>query len=152
MGLLDAFHAQGFAAHRVTYLSKQILALATVRRKQNGDSVALEYEVARCFDIRPTWIPETQFEQGQALLDELLPGEGSIFDRSEAPRKRYELPREKSRLLMGFMQRAMVEARRRVQAFVEMRQSEEVELAIVTDAVFKRFLTEQLCPSDLVRA
>jgi hypothetical protein len=152
MALLDALPAQGFEAHRVTYLSKQVIALETVCRKLNGETFSLEDEVERCLDIRPTWIPEVQFEQGHALLDELLPGEGSIFDRSEALRKRYELPREKSGLLMGFMRRAIAEARRRVQAFVEMRQSEEVELAIVTDTVFKRFLTEQLCLSDLVRA
>ena len=136
MALLDALPAQGFDAHRVTYLSKQVIALETVCRKLNGEMFSLEDEVQRCLDIRPTWTAETQFEKGQAMLDELLPGEGSIFDRRQALRKRYELAREKSGLLMGFMQRAMAEARRRVQAFVEMPQSEEVELAIVTDKVY----------------
>ena len=136
MALLDALPAQGFDAHRVTYLSKQVIALETVCRKLNGETFSLQDEVQRCLDIRPTWTAETQFEEGQAMLDELLPGEGSIFDRRQALRKRYELAREKSGLLMGFMQRAMAEARRRVQAFVEMPQSEEVELAIVTDKVY----------------
>ena len=136
MALLDTLPVQGFEAHRVTYLSKQVIALETVCRKLNGEMFSLEDEVQRCLDIRPTWTAETQFEEGQAMLDELLPGEGSIFDRRQALRKRYELAREKSGLLMGFMQRAMAEARRRVQAFVEMPQSEEVELAIVTDKVY----------------
>jgi len=136
MALLDTLPVQGFEAHRVTYLSKQVIALETVCRKLNGETFSLQDEVQRCLDIRPTWIPEAQFEEGQAMLDELLPGEGSIFDRRQALRKRYELPGEKSGLLMGFMQRAMAEARRRVQAFVEMPQSEEVELAIVTDKVY----------------
>jgi len=136
MALLDTLPTQGFEAHRVTYLSKQVIALETVCRKLNGETFSLEDEVQRCLDIRPTWIPETQFEQAQAMLDELLPGEGSIFDRRQALRKRYELAREKSGLLMGFMRRAKAEARRRVQAFVEMPQGEEVELAIVTDKVY----------------
>ena len=136
MALLDTLPVQGFEAHRVTYLSKQVIALETVCRKLNGETFSLQDEVQRCLDIRPTWTAETQFEEGQAMLDELLPGEGSIFDRRQALRKRYELAREKSGLLMGFMQRAMAEARRRVQAFVEMPQSEEVELAIVTDKVY----------------
>lgn len=136
MALLDALPTQGFEAHRVSYLSKQVIALETVCRKLNGETFSLEDEVKRCFDIRPAWTPETQFEQAHALLDEALPGEGSIFDRSETLRKQYELPQEKSGLLMGFMQRAMVEARRRVQAFIELPRGEEVELALVTDKVY----------------
>lgn len=136
MALLDALPTQGFEAQRMTYLSKQVIALETVCRKLNGETFSLEDEAQRCFDIRPTWIPESQFEQAHALLDEALPGEGSIFERSEALRKRYELAPEKSRLLMGFMQRAMVEARHRTQAFVNLPEAEGVELETVSDKVF----------------
>lgn len=127
MALTDALPAQGFEERRAKYLEKQVLALETVCRKLNGERFPLEEEVQRCFDIRPTWIAETQFEQGLELYDEVLPGVGSLADRLRALMNRYELARGKTRLLIGFMQRALTEARRRTRAFVELSPGEEVE-------------------------
>src|SRR5437764_14259869 len=45
MALLDALPAQGFEAHRATYLSKQVIALETVCRKLNGETFSLQDEV-----------------------------------------------------------------------------------------------------------
>jgi hypothetical protein len=137
MAIADTLAAQGFEARRVTYLEKQVLALETVSRKLNGEKFSLEDEVQRCFDIRPTWIPETQFEKAHALLDEILPGVGSLSDRRQRLNSRYELAREKSGLLISFMQRATAEARRRTLAFVSLPQGEEVELQTVSDQVFE---------------
>jgi hypothetical protein len=136
MMLADALPAQNFEAHRETYLMKQLLALETVCRKLNGETFSLEEEVQRCFDIHPTWIPESQFEQGLAMLDEVLPGGGSLPDRLQVWRKRYQLAREKSGLLLNFMQRAAAEARRRTQAFVNLPADEGVEVQTVSDKVF----------------
>jgi len=136
MSLLDALPAQGFEAHRATYLSKQVIALETVCRKLNGETFALEDEVQRCFDIRPTWTPETRFEEAHALYDEVLPGAGSIFERLQAFRKRYNLASEKDGLIVDFMRQAMNEARRRVLTFINLPQGEEVELDVVFDKVF----------------
>jgi hypothetical protein len=135
MALLDALPAQGFEAHRATYLSKQVIALETVCRKLNGETFSLEDEVQKCFDIRPTWTPETRFEEGHALFDEVLPGNGSIFKRLQAFRNRYILANEKVGLV-DFMRQAMNEARRRVLTFIDLPQGEEVELDIVSDKVF----------------
>jgi hypothetical protein len=137
MALADALSVQDFEAHRVTYLEKQLLALETVCRKLNGEKFTLEDEVQRCFDIHPTRIPETQFEEAHVLLDEILPGEGSLNDRNQRLRSRYELALEKSGLLLNFMQRAMAEARRRTLEFVSLPQGEEVELQTVSDKTFE---------------
>ncbi len=134
--LLDALPAQGFEARRAMYLSKQVIALETVCRKLNGESFALEDEVQRCFDIRPTMVPETQFEEAQALYDEVIPGHGDIFERLKALREHYDLPREKSGRVVDFMRLAIAEARRRTQAFVELPQGEDVELATISDRVY----------------
>lgn len=136
MALADALPAQGFEKHRAAYLEKQVMALETVCRKLNGEAFSLEDEVQRCFDIHPTWTPESQFERAIALFDEALPGEGSIVERQLALRQRYELAREKSGLLVGLMQRALAEARRRTQAFVELPEGEGIELQTVSDKVF----------------
>src|SRR5215471_1106962 len=120
MSLEDALTEQRFEAHRATYLEKQVVALETVCRKLNGETFSLEDEVQRCFDIRPTWTPESEFEQAIALFDEALPGEGSIVERQLALRQRYELAREKSGLSVGLMQQALAEARRRTQVSVDL--------------------------------
>ena len=136
MVLADALPAQGFEAHRLKYLQKQVVALETICRKLNGETFALQDEVERCFDIRPTWIAETNFEQAQALYDEILPGNGSLFERLQAFRTHYELAPEKSGLLMDLMQETLAEARRRTRTFLDLPQGEEVELRLVSDQVF----------------
>ncbi len=135
VALLDALPAQGFEAHRATYLSKQVVALETVCRKLNGETFTLEDEVQRCFDIRPTWTPETRFEEAHALFDEVLPGDGSIFERLQAFRRHYYLRSEKA-VLVDFMRQAMNEARRRALTFIDLPEGEEVELDVVSDKVF----------------
>lgn len=136
MALLDSLSAQGFEEHRQTYLSKQVIALETVCRKLNGESFTLEDEVQRCFDIRPTWIPETRFEQAHALYDEALPGKGSIFERLQGLRNRYGLKKEQSDQLVRLMRIAMDEARRRTREMVDLPEGEEVELDTAHDKVF----------------
>jgi hypothetical protein len=134
--LLDTLSTQGFEAHRARYLEKQVIALETVCRKLNGETFPLADETERCFDILPTWIPETQFEEAHALLDEALPGEGSIHERRQRLRRRYELAGEQRKELINFMRQAMLEARRRTLAFIDLPQGEEVDLALVSNQVF----------------
>ena len=90
----------------------------------------------RCFDIHPERIPESQFEQGLALLDEALPGDGSLPDRLQNWRNRYQLAQEKSGLLLNFMQRAAAEALRRTQTFVNLPVDEDIEMQTVSDKVY----------------
>ncbi len=136
MALEDALAEQGFETHRATYLAKQLVALETVCRKLNSETFSLEEEVQRCFDIHPERTPESQFEHGLALLDEALPGDGSLPDRIQGWRKRYQLAQEKSGLLLNLMQRAAGEARRRTQAFVNLPASEGVELQTISGEVY----------------
>ena len=136
IALEDALTSQGFEAHRTNYLAKQLIALETVCRKLNGETFSLEEEAQRCFDIHPERIPESQFEQGLALLDEALPGDGSLSDRLQSWRKRYQLAQEKSGLLLNLMQRAAAEARHRTQTFANLPADEDVEMQVVNDKVY----------------
>ncbi len=67
--LIETLPLQQFEPHRQTYLAKQMLAIETVCRKLYGETFTLEDEVQRCFDIHPTWTPETVFEQAFALAE-----------------------------------------------------------------------------------
>lgn len=138
MALEDTLAEQGFEAHRATYLEKQLIALDTVCRKLNGETFTLEDEVQRCFDVYPERIPESQFEQGLSILDEMLPGNDSLPDRLQAWRRRYQLAitPEKSALLLSLMQRAAAEACRRTQALITLPADEGIDLRMVSGQVY----------------
>jgi hypothetical protein len=136
MALEDTLAEQGFEGRRTTYLAKQVIALETVCRKLSGETFSLEEEARRCFDISPAWIPESQFERGLALLDEALPGDGSLPERFHAWRKRYQLAPDKTGLLLDFMRRAAVEARLRTQGLVTLPADEGVEMRTVSDKAY----------------
>lgn len=135
--LINTLPTQNFEPHRETYLTKQVLAMETVCRKLCGETFTLEDEVQHCFDIRPTWTPETMFEQAFALGETILPGKGNLFDRMNMFERHYELAQEQAGLLEGFIHLAMAEARRRTQAFVALPAGEEVEVQIVTDRAWR---------------
>ena len=130
--LADALPTQGFEIRRAAYLGKQMRAIETVCRRLAGESFSLQDEAERYYDIRPTRVPEAQFEAGLALLEEALPGPGPLADRMEAWRKRHELPRDKTGLLLGLLNDALGETRRRTLAVVDLPDGEVVELATVT--------------------
>lgn len=131
--LNDTLASQQFEPHRTTFLAKQLLAMETICRVFCGETFSLEEEVQRCFDIRPAWTPETQFEQALALGETALPGQGSFFERMQAFNRRYELPPEKSPLLLRFLQEALAEVRRRTHEMVKLPAEEEVSVQGVTN-------------------
>ena len=71
--LSETLASQQFEPPRSTFLTKQLLAMETICRVFCGETFSLEEETQRCFDILPTWIPETQFEQALAIGDTVLP-------------------------------------------------------------------------------
>ena len=130
--LSEALATQPFEPHRATFLMKQLLAMETICRVLCGETFSLEEETQRCFDIRPTWTPETQFEQALALGETLLPGQGSFSDRMQALNRRYELPPEKSSLVLPFLQASLAEVRRRTHRMLALPAEEEVSVQTVT--------------------
>ena|SRR5450755_388114 len=133
MELADEIPLQGFEATHAAYLAKQVRAIETLARRLTGETFSLEDEVQRCFDITPAWVPETYFEEAHRILDEALPGNGSIFERQQARRKRYELPYEKAHLLPELLRRTMDEVRLRASLFVELPGQETMDIHIVKD-------------------
>ncbi|QBD80170.1 hypothetical protein EPA93_31010 [Ktedonosporobacter rubrisoli] len=133
MALEDTLPIQGFSEQQSKFLAKQVRAMETLSRKLNDEKFTMEEEAERCFDIRPAWVPESQFEHAHSLFEAILPGAGSIGERRKARRKRYELTQEKAHLLPGFMVRAMAEARRRTRTFIDLPAEETVEVEAVKD-------------------
>ncbi|HET8910805.1 MAG TPA: hypothetical protein VFN23_05040 [Ktedonobacteraceae bacterium] len=131
--LADTLPDQDFEPRHTIYLGKQVLAMETLARKFAGETFSLEDEVQRCFDIRPEWIPESQFEEALKIYEEVLPGTGSLFERRQSYKKRHELAPEKIHLLPKILRRTMDEAGRRTRLLVDLPAGEEIEINMVKD-------------------
>ena len=118
---------------RATFLSKQIRAMHTVCQKLCGETFSLEDELQRCFDLRLplTRTPEAEFEHAWAQAEETLPGTGDVLKRREALEKRLTRPPGRAEQVVGFVRRALMEARRRTQAFVDF----PLDEAVIVQAV-----------------
>ncbi len=131
--LIATLSGQGFEARRSRYLHKHVVAMETMSRKMNGESFSLEDEVERCFDIRPSWIPEEQFEEALALYSETLPGKGTLARRLFEWRRQYQLPWQKLEMLPQLVERVFAEVRNRTKRLVELPAEEAVEARVNVD-------------------
>ena len=71
------------------WLRDQVHGCATYARVLAGEEISYSDEVEGCYGVRPTLTPESVYEAVHAELDELLPGEGSLYDRRQAWRERH---------------------------------------------------------------
>ena len=79
-----------------SWLRDQVHGCLTYARVLAGERISYSDEVEGCYGVRPERTPEPVYEQVHAELDELLPGEGSLFERRQAWRDRHLCPGEKS--------------------------------------------------------
>ncbi len=130
LALAAALPEQGFEARRSRYLHKHIRAMETMSRKLNGERFSLEDEVERCFDIRPSWILEEQFEEALALYNEALPGKGTLARRLFEWRRQYQLPWQKLDMLPQLVERVFAGVRNRTKRLVELPPEETIEVRV----------------------
>jgi hypothetical protein len=118
---------------RVTFLSKQVLAMRTICQKLCGETFSLADELRLCFDLSLplTKTPETQFEQAWAQAEETLPGTGDVLEREAVLEQRLALPLERAEQVVSFAYQALAETRRRTQTFVDVPPGEAVIVEIV---------------------
>ncbi len=87
-------------------------------------------EANRLFDIRPQLIPEDAFLAVHRELDTLLPGSGSLADRINNWRKKFEVETEQILPLLEF---ARVETRKRTAEFLTLPKDESVEITLTSN-------------------
>jgi hypothetical protein len=95
----------------------------------DGERVPFVEEAERLFALRPTLRPLESYDAALERLDALVPGEGPLADRMQAVRDRYIIPADK---LLGVMQAAIAECRRRTAEHIELPENERFELELVT--------------------
>jgi hypothetical protein len=111
-------------------LRKQIESLATRVEMLEGRQLSFDEESRGLYDAVAPVKNDAQF---QALLDELahlLPGDESLFERYEAFRKQFEIPRDR---LDAVFQTAIAECRVRTMRFISLPEEESFEMEYVTD-------------------
>jgi len=128
--LLDAIEADVPDAQRKGFLAKQIQAMAAVIRSLSGHQIDFVQEVELYFDITPTMIDEATFEAAHTELGQILPGDGSLIERSVAWREKLYL--EPSKILPVF-NLALRETRRRTQKLLDLPPGEGLTLHLVED-------------------
>ncbi|HSF80924.1 MAG TPA: hypothetical protein VLA49_06800 [Anaerolineales bacterium] len=136
VALRECLPEKNFDQERENFLKKQVFALETLCRKLNGEVYPLEEEVERCLDVRPAWIPEAEFEKALAIYNEALPGRGSLAERYQSWRERYDFPKDKVELLIEIITELIAEIKPRAAAFLDLPDNDRVELAAVQDKKF----------------
>jgi hypothetical protein len=78
------------------WLRDQVTGCWTYARVLAGETISYSDEVEGCYGVRPQRTPEGELERVHAELDELLPGDGSLFERRQAWRERQLCPGDRA--------------------------------------------------------
>ena len=112
------------------YLEAQLLGLETVARKLAGEDIAYADEVERCYGVRPTRVPEADFEGAHEQLDQVLPDGSALAERYQSWREGDPVPIE---LLPDTLETITERLRERTGELFGLPEAESSELDFVTD-------------------
>ena len=121
---------------RSRWLHAQLVGLETVASRLAGEPISYLGEVERCYGIRPSLVPEEDFERAHEALDELLPGEGSVKERYRAWQQAQTV---ETAALMPALEALAAALRERARGLVELPAGESVELELVEDEPWLAF-------------
>lgn len=116
-------------AARQAYLTATLRAAETTLRLLNGESFGYIEEVSRLYDIQPTLTDESVFTAAHQELDTLLPGSGSLAERTEARRQRYQLEPAQA---LPLLEMARAECRQRTRRLFDLPADEDIEIRLVS--------------------
>jgi hypothetical protein len=112
------------------WLHDQVRACATYALVLAGEEIPYADEVEACYGVRPERTPVSVYETAHAELDELLPGEGSLFERREAWRTKHLVDGE---LALAVLEDLLPVLRARTNELVPLPAGERVMLEPVED-------------------
>jgi hypothetical protein len=112
------------------WLADQVSACAAYARVLAGEEISYSDEVERCYGVRPVRTPDSVYELAHAELDQLLPGEGTLFERRQAWRTRYQCPGE---LAIAVFDDLVPFMRARTLALVDLPDGERLSIEPVRD-------------------
>lgn len=130
MSLIDTSSNTALEKARHDMMVKQLTAIATKIDIIAGKHYTFNEESKRLYDAVSPQFEWSHFDQLLAELDAKVPGEGSLTDRLNAYRKRFEIPADKLELTF---KTAISEARERTKAHINLPENENFVLEFVTD-------------------
>ena len=77
------------------WLRDQLEALRTYAGVLAGEPISYADEVERCYGVRPVRTPDAVYAEAHERLEQLLPGDGSLFARREAWQQRHAVPADR---------------------------------------------------------
>lgn len=114
---------------RLSFLQRQLSALATHVRALGGERLRFDDEALALYDTRPPPLDRTALDAQLRELETLLPGKGPLSDRYNAYLQRFAIPPDR---LESVMRIAIDEARRRTARRIKLPEGEQFELALVS--------------------
>ena len=79
-----------------SWLADQVQGCVTYAHVLAGAEISYSDEVERCYGVRPEKVTEDVYAAVHAELDELLPGDGTLYERRQAWRDRHLVDGEKA--------------------------------------------------------
>lgn len=113
-----------------SWLADQVQGCATYAHVLAGDEISYSDEVERCYGVRPTKSSEDVYAAVHAELDELLPGDGTLYERRIAWRERHLVPGDK---VVAVLTDLLPVLRTRTAALLDLPAGEEITLEPVSD-------------------
>ncbi len=112
------------------WLRDQVQGCATYAHVLAGDEISYVEEIERCYGVRPELTPTSVYEAAHAELDELLPGDGSLYERRQAWRNQHLVD---GAVAVPVLQKLLPVLRRRTAELLELPAGEQLTLEPVQD-------------------
>jgi hypothetical protein len=112
------------------WLRDQVAGCTTYARVLAGENLSYSDEVEGCYGVRPERTPTSVYEEAHAALDELLPGEGSLYERRQEWRRRHLCAGQKA---IGVLDDVLPVVRARTIELLDLPHGEQVTLDPVAD-------------------
>ena len=127
----------GDAARR-RWLRAQVEGVLTTARKLAGEPISYAEEVAACYGVRPTLVPEDVLAEAHRRLDVVLPGSGPLRERLIAWREAHAVAPE---ALLSAITSLAEDLRDRTRRLFGLPEGEHVDFELVTDKPWSGFNT-----------
>ena len=118
------------------WLRDQVVGLRTYAGVLAGEVRSYADEVEGCYGVRPVYTDESVFEAAHEQLEELLPGDGPLFDRYTQWEESIRVPVDRVERTAAA---AIEQARAATRRFVDLPEGEGVALEIVRDEPWLAF-------------
>jgi hypothetical protein len=116
--------------HRAGWIRDQLVAFERRIRIYSGEHGSFDAESNDLFGVSAPEYKEDYFQSQLALLDEMLPGEGSVYDRFQTLANRFIIPGDK---LDTVFKTAIADCRKKTLVYYSLPDHEDFQLEFVTD-------------------